>query len=193
VRFAAAISVCAWALLAAEAGCSLPRRKPAAQPVSPLNAPGAPASLAPPEAHAGPVGYADAMLAAKAEALRASCQANLRQIGIALEAYALQNDERHPDSLDELIATGFAAEASLARCPATGEPYGFVRGLRPGVPGDWVVAFDRAGAHRGGRSVLLASRSVKWMDEAAFQAALQATLDGAKARGLDASPVGGRR
>jgi hypothetical protein len=180
MRPAAAVAAGVWASLMAQ-GCS--RGRPAAGPEAFPDAP--------PPAAPGLGGYADVMVSAKASALRVSCQANLRQLGVALEAHAVRNDERYPSSLDELVAAGLLAGPSAVTCPATRRPYGYVAGLGPGAPGEWVVAFDGAGSQPGGRNVLRASRSVEWMDEAAFEAALRATLDGARARGLSVEVVDG--
>lgn len=54
---------------------------------------------------------------ARRQAKRVECINNLRQIGIALNSYALDNDEKFPTSLQALVDNKYLSSEEMLYCP----------------------------------------------------------------------------
>lgn len=77
----------------------------------------------------------------------------LRQLGAALQIYAIRHDGAYPRSLDALAEEGHVADGDLFTDPA-GERYAYVPGLTGDSPPTTVLAYGRR-AYEGGRTVAL--------------------------------------
>lgn len=58
-----------------------------------------------------------ALTRARRQARRVECINNLKQIGIALHSYALDNDEKFPNSLQALIDNDYISSKEMLYCP----------------------------------------------------------------------------
>jgi hypothetical protein len=115
---------------------------------------------------------------ARTMAKRAQCMNNIRQIGHALMMYAMDRDEKFPDSLDEL--TGFYLDRKALQCPEAPDPalsYHYLPGLSTNAPWDAIIAFDRKGNHENGRNVLFSDVHVEFLDENEFRETLRGMLE----------------
>lgn len=54
---------------------------------------------------------------ARRQAKRVECINNLRQIGIALNSYALDNDGKFPDTLQALVDNKYLSDSKMLYCP----------------------------------------------------------------------------
>ena len=117
----------------------------------------------------------------RAEAQKAVCKSNLKQIGLALLIYA--NDYEYlPQSLDQLTPDYITKEGIL-HCPSDKQKEGIsyiyrneARGKKIDeidAPGRYAVVYDKPGNHTGGRNVVFADGHVEWMSERAFQVLLK--------------------
>ncbi len=125
---------------------------------------------------------------ARKRAVRMHCMANLKQIGMALQMFAADKEDKYPQTLKELVQGEFAPDGRVFICKARPDRWGYdyVEGLTPDDPAFCVVVCDKAGNHKDGRNVLLNDGSVEWMTEETFQAALKKTIDHAKSAGREA-------
>ena len=135
-----------------------------------------------------------ALGAVRSRALRANCQSNLRQIGLAVNGYSEDYDGDFPPSLAELYSD-YVSNARLFKCPATNDrgyldfvagtateasaSYVYLPGRFCELPGDFFVAYDKPGNHRGdGVNVVYVDGHVQWWklntasDKEAFEKAL---------------------
>jgi len=101
---------------------------------------------------------------------RTSCMNNLKQIGLAIAMYRLDNNENFPSSLDDL-STNYIDNVKVFVCPSVG-------GAAPASPaaGDYTyiapasnnpastepLVEDNAGNHSGGKNVLIVDGHVEW-------------------------------
>ncbi|MEM1210406.1 MAG: hypothetical protein AAGI54_14185 [Planctomycetota bacterium] len=94
----------------------------------PVNAAGAA-----PASNPNPLGYFSALAQARDKARGTVAASNMRQIGVALHAFAAQNNDAFPESLDE-IREFIPAFDELVKNPHTGEDVGFI--YEPPAPDD---------------------------------------------------------
>ena len=117
----------------------------------------------------------------RAEARKAVCKSNLKQIGLTLAMYA--NDYDHfPQTLDQLIPD-YLPEEGVLHCPSDGDKpmMGYIyrdraRGKKIDeidAPERYPVVYDTPGNHTGGRNVVFADGHVEWMSERDFQALIR--------------------
>ncbi len=113
----------------------------------------------------------------------AECQANLRNLGVAIRDYA-QNDPEgaYPDDLSRLNEPQSAGAAQLIHCPADSTKqgrYSYVPGYSLSSDSDSVVAFESPTNHEGrGGNVLYQDGHVTFL----FAAQLQQVIDDNKDR-----------
>lgn len=96
-----------------------------------------------------------ALNSARREARRAQCISNLKQIGIAIHSYALDNDGAFPTGLAGLVvANGYlppgpTGSANILNCPGDGLQYDYTTGLSTenAGPATGVVQCNTANAH----------------------------------------------
>lgn len=111
-------------------------------------------------------------------ALKAACQANLRETVRACHLYSCNNNAKLPDHL-ELLHPQYLEHAKVFSCPSApsewqgfeaGKPtpasssYILVPGLHAAMPGGFIVAYDKSlDNHDGqGRNVAFVDASVEW-------------------------------
>jgi prepilin-type processing-associated H-X9-DG protein len=116
---------------------------------------------------------------AREEARRTACKSNLRQIGLALSMYAMDNNEKFPPKLTDLYPNQ-VADKMIFHCrsvPGMGMSYTYLTGLNVSAPSNAVVAFDKISNHNGlGRNVLFLDAHVAWYDEFRFRQELKKML-----------------
>jgi hypothetical protein len=127
-----------------------------------------------------------------AEAARVT-EANLRQLGSALNAYYATNNFRWPADLNAALSTGMIESATL-KSPfgpsAAGTDYAYT----PGPPksagaADLVLAYDRAEFDKNGRAtVLFADMSIRSLDRAGVEEALAKSQQAAARYGAPGGP-----
>lgn len=126
-----------------------------------------------------------ALSSARERARRTKCASNLKQIGFALHLFSADNDERFPESMDQL-RPNYIRDDRVFACPSGGGGYVYVSGLSAASEPGCIVAFDAEGNHKGdGRNVLFVGGNVEWMTEERFQEALAKTRDLARAAGRE--------
>ena len=129
------------------------------------------------------------MRAARAQAQRTRCQANLTQIAKAAHMWLIKHGKgkQFPPSLKALLDTGIVAEPRLFLCPGSGTQ--LVKGR---FVSDYASAFDRAGFpilenaptglmlawekkpfHGQGRVAVFFDAHVEWLETPRFRAALK--------------------
>jgi prepilin-type processing-associated H-X9-DG protein len=123
-----------------------------------------------------------ALSRARQKAREVACSSNLKQIGVALMAYATDHGEQRPASLAELVPRYMPP--TVLKCPSDGVGIPKIRGGNPcsycyvgSIPtkegfADLIVACSRLGVHRGGRNVLHYDGRVQWMTEVDFKTKL---------------------
>jgi hypothetical protein len=159
-----------------------------------------------------PLSLLPAMLPVHENPQRAACKNNLRQLGIALHAYADDNGDRFPPDLSSLYPDRVRKPQSLF-CPRgsgdwrkipgtnrieiTRPSYVYVSGLRASDPGSSVLAFDHLDNHdRKGRCVVCIDCSVLWIKAPepgkpdALKEMLDQTREAVKQRGGEIRLVG---
>ncbi len=137
--------------------------------------------------------FMSALGSVRGRAMRANCQSNLRMIGLAVNGYSEDYDGDFPPSLAHLYPN-YGIDAKVFSCPSSPSHYqdlpsgavgsgssGYV--YLPGrfceLPGDFFVAYDKPGNHRGeGVNVVYVDGHVQWWklgtasDKEAFEKAL---------------------
>ena len=136
---------------------------------------------------------------AKESAHRAHCLNNLRQIGLAMKQYAVDNDDKYPDSFAALLKEGYLNTAKVFICPSSGRAipddfpadfktadladlkkidelsdYVMVKGVTASSPADFILIHEKDGAHGGdGRNCGHVDCHVRWYTEFEFQRMLR--------------------
>jgi hypothetical protein len=113
--------------------------------------------------------------------------ANLKQIYMALEMYAAENDS-YPETLDKLVPDQLEKEVLLSPTKPGAKDYGYVSGLKPGGTVN-IIVFEKENTFEGGRNVLASDGSLAWMLEEKFKEGLQRTLESCKSEGIEAKVV----
>ncbi len=112
------------------------------------------------------------VIGSKHRARRAACAHNLKQLGTAMHAYAVDYGDHFPDKLSRLYPS-YVSHLAVFCCPATfcdvsprdidaNTNYSYVPGLTRTDPPHTLVMFDRSGFHNGRRSQLLVDGQVEW-------------------------------
>ena len=100
------------------------------------------------------------------------CATNLSAIGKATQIHILQNQERMPASVQDLVDTGIASRQAF-QCPGVKQhsacDYFIQWPPDTSASGDTLIACDYEANHRGRRNVLFLSGIVKSLTEADFQ------------------------
>lgn len=102
---------------------------------------------------------------ARGKAQEASCMNHARQIGMAMQQYALENTNRLPAKLEDLNEYLGGGAATVFRCPA--KPQGGVAfeltgaATESGTPSDTVILRETAPNHHGKRTVLFSDFHVE--------------------------------
>jgi len=119
-----------------------------------------------------------AISASRGMATRVKCSNNLRQVGIACQMYAVDNNDRFPPSLEALVPK-YIENARVLRCPgSSGANYVYLKGRRPAMSGKTILAYGPAGSHgSGGFNVLFVDAHVE-----AWAGSRRAELEAAAAR-----------
>ena len=135
-----------------------------------------------------------ALRTARARARQAACMSNLRQAGLAAAMFAMDNNNRLPEDLADVCDQGYTTMAVL-QCPADEAPmttpkgatssYRYVGALDGTAPSDVVIAYDKTGNHRDGRSALFKDGHVEFIPEADLAGRLSKSLESLKAAGWD--------
>ncbi len=107
-------------------------------------------------------------------AMRVRCMSSLRQIGLACQLYAAEHDAFPPDLAS--LQPKYVDNPKIFWCPASGNyrpgkvSYGYLPGRDPGLPPDFVLAFDESPENHGGEgfSVLYCDGNVEWKSGARF-------------------------
>jgi competence protein ComGC len=116
----------------------------------------------------------------RVSAQRASCQAKLVTIGLAVRQYAEKNKGVMPNDLHHLVSEGLIDETALL-CPraakTAGDVYEYDYIYLAPANGTYaadatIVACDRKGSHSGGRCVLFVSGMAQWRTDQQFDAEL---------------------
>lgn len=113
-------------------------------------------------------------------AKRASCQSNLKQMGMAVKQYSQDNDDKLPD-----LGSAASIRAALERYAPAPEVFACLEGELPyqgnpalslkkldkvAAPATKVMFYCGEPAHLGGRNICYADGHVKWMKEERWQA-----------------------
>ena len=137
-------------------------------------------ALAPPPAD--PIGHGDVY-----------CMTHLRNIGIAVALYRMENNDAYPPDLDALIAAHHIGPRDL-RCPVDANPddvdYFYIPPDTPRdapPPDTALLACDLRKNHPGWRNVVFHDTKVERLDEADFQALLARGENAAFAAALRAA------
>ena len=119
---------------------------------------------------------------AKTDALKTKSLAHLKQIGTAIQMFTA-NEGKFPPDLKVLLKDDMIPKNALDHPDKEGTPaYLYVSGLSEEDDGEFILVAEKKGTFEGGRNVLLVNATVKWMEEAAFEAALKKTVEGAKSK-----------
>jgi len=95
---------------------------------------------------------------------RTSCMNNLKQIGLAIAMYRLDNNEKFPSSLTDL-STNYIDNPKVFVCPSDPTPAdGSYTYTDPGSNPLSTVSIveDKADNHTGGKNVLVVDGHVEW-------------------------------
>ena len=114
---------------------------------------------------------------AREQGRKTQCMNNLKQIGLGIEMYRVDNEDRYPADLNVLYNTatpsdGYIDNLKVFKCPSTvnavpatpgAGDYTYVgAALAPNAPSGSLVAHDDANNHAGGRNELFADGHVEW-------------------------------
>ena len=82
-------------------------------------------------------------------AREANCASNLKQVGAAITMFAMDNKDKTPSDLQQLIADGYLSGGDTDRCPSSSRQYVYLgNGLKNGQDADIPVAMDRPDNHK---------------------------------------------
>jgi hypothetical protein len=155
-------------------------------------------------------GYLEELMKSRERARRVKCMNFLKQLGIALQMYSDDYDEKFPLDLRFLYSRYFI-DSELLVCPSTdtskatavvptdykvGKPanipaenmsYCYVAGLKTTDPADYILVFDEDTNHKGeGVNVLYIGQNVIWQtDLNAIRAQLKKQEEALKAQGRE--------
>ncbi len=118
---------------------------------------------------------------AREQAKRVKSMSNLRQIGMGLHMYAVDNQDRFPDSLQALLDKQYLQGEDVLRSPLQPDQgavsYVYIPGLqltRLQRPAQTIVAYEKIASNEG-THVLFADAHVRWMSYYEFREALEET------------------
>lgn len=127
---------------------------------------------------------------------RAACMNNVRQIGLAMQQYAMDHQDEYPPSLGVLMKEGYLNTWKVFICPSSGHKvpedfptedlkdvdlsvlgrvdewcdYVMVRGLERSSPGDFILLHEKYGSHDGeGTNCFFNDGRVHWYPRKAFE------------------------
>ncbi len=98
---------------------------------------------------------------------RVTCKSNLRQIALACQVYADDNDGWFPTDIEQLDLA-FADDRNVFKCPSAAPDdgsvsYVLVPGLSEKMPAEFMLAYDKAENHQGaGCNVAFVDGHVEW-------------------------------
>jgi hypothetical protein len=127
-----------------------------------------------------------ALQRAREQARRAKSLSNLKQIGLGMKQYALDNNEVFPEKLSVLYPDYMSA-LSVFKHPSSRNPqiskaedidkfadYEIFPGLTEADPSDFIIAYEKEGlSHGEGRHVVYLDGSARWMNEESFEKAIK--------------------
>ena len=115
--------------------------------------------------------FREAQARAEVHQKAAACKAELRAIGIALQAYAEDYDGYFPDNLETLIAKHYVKPAAgrvAFSCPAkpkgAAPGYIYIPGLNTRMMSRVLLLHDKPGNHPGGVNALFVDGHTEWID-----------------------------
>jgi len=116
---------------------------------------------------------------ARTTAKQVSCKNNLRQIGLAMSMYAVDQGDAFPPDLESLVPNQ-VYDKHIFHCSSSVKPgnsYTYLTGLTVKAPSDAIVVFDKEENHGfRGRNVLYVDAHVTWKSEQEFRKELQKML-----------------
>ena len=117
---------------------------------------------------------------AKGKASTISCTNNLKQLGLGLMMYAIDNDDKLPANKDwEKTIAEHVGDAKAFVCPACQKHYAYYgNGQLPKDPSSAVILICQ-GDHEGKKNVLFADGHVATLSAADVDAAVKAAKNGA--------------
>jgi type II secretory pathway pseudopilin PulG len=110
-----------------------------------------------------------AMERARGAAKGAASASNLRQMGVACQMYAGDNDDKFPPDMKTMVPDyvdnpRLFLSPGYSRHAADGVDYAYVPGLTNADPGDWVVAYETLPGERGRQAVLFIDCHIEQLD-----------------------------
>ena len=125
-----------------------------------------------------------ALQRAREQARRARSISNMKQIGLGMKLYALNNNEAYPDKFS-LLVPDYISAPDIFRHPSSNtnkitkkeeidekSDYVLFPGLDETYPSDFIIIYEKDNISRGGRNVGYMDGSVRWMREDDFQKAI---------------------
>lgn len=108
-----------------------------------------------------PTDYPGLLMGARKKGQEVACEANLHNLGVALQAYAARH-QKFPATLEDLAKDDKSTPKSLFQCPANGRtPYLYIPPASMWGPTSTIVARDSKPVHRGKVNVLYRDSSVR--------------------------------
>ena len=122
---------------------------------------------------------------ARGEARKAVCKSNVKQLGLAVNMYMNDHDEKCPPKLEDLFDQYITARKVFV-CPQDSKPMAIGKGLKCSyryvgqlskmTDPQAIVAYDKQGNHPDGRNALFYDGHVEWIAEGALRPRLQQSL-----------------